>query len=152
MKQFSAVVSATAIVAGLGGGAVAYQAVSSSTATVAVAKTTDPKPPAPQVKRPGVKFRFSPCKAPATRVGKACVIDVVQTVVVAAPAPAAPVRSEPRSDNGGPSHHQNPASHPGDDDPETTPAHDAGDDQGAEDEGDEGENHGEDDGNEPGDD
>ncbi len=134
MKKFSVVVSATAIAAGLAGGAVAFQAVSSAPETVAVARTTDNLPPAPQVKRPGVKFRFAPCKAPATRVGKACVIDVVQTVVVAAP--VVPVGSESRSDDGsddgsadGPET-PNPAAHNGGDGDDQGPDNASDDDEG----------------------
>ncbi|MGD9957980.1 hypothetical protein [Nocardioides sp.] len=155
MKNLSLMVSATAIVAGVGGGAVAYQAVSSTPETVAVATTTDHRAPAPQVTRPGVEFRFAPCKAPATREGKACVVDVVQTVVIpAAPSSNSPQAPATEDSDHGPRHHES-SDDDGDDTPAQTHEDDGDDDQGeAEDH--EGEDHGEDHGNdgqnEPGDD
>ena len=156
MKSFSVVVSATAIVAGVGGGAVAFQAMSSTPETAAVAKTTTHQAPAPQVTRPGVTFRFAPCKAPAKRVGKACVVDVVQTVVLpAAPAPSStyshdsdqPAQHSPSSHEG---HHNTPSTTHDDSTDESEPeADDHGDDHDGEDHGDE---PGDDGGHEPGDD
>ncbi len=89
MKTITGLVSAAAVVAGIGGGAVAYQFVAASgTAPATVSSTTD-QPPRAQVTRPGVRFAFAPCAKPSHREGNACVTDVVQTVVIAAPPAAA---------------------------------------------------------------
>ena len=177
MKTFNLVAAGAALVAGLAGGTTTYlvaaQPASESPAPDAVRTTAVTVPavaPAPRTQKPIV--RLAPCKPPAVREGKACVTDVVETVVLPAPAaPAAPppphaASGDDGDGDGGGSHHG--PSGGGDDDADESPGgghagdgagdqadhesddHESDDDEADEDDGDDdddhaNENHGEDD-------
>ena len=91
MKTTTSLIAAVAAVLGIGGAATAYQLAATPTPTVQpVSQTvTDDSdgPVAPEIEE-ATHFRWAPCKAPAVQQGDACVTQVVNTVVV--PAPAAP--------------------------------------------------------------
>lgn len=90
MKILSALLLALALVAGVTGSAMAYRHASAPTALVAApAPKAGAHRPAAQVVRPGTRFKWAPCPAGSRLEGRACVTDVVRTVVI--PAPAAPV-------------------------------------------------------------
>ncbi len=97
MRPITALLTATVLAVGLGGGAAAYRMASApveSTRAVAVAvpRVEPARAAAPAPIRKATHFRWAPCKPPAVRRGPACVTEVVRTVVLAAPpAPAAPV-------------------------------------------------------------
>lgn len=85
MKPLSVLVSTVAVVMGVGGGAVAYQSVSTNAPeATAMDHPATSSSPAAVVERPEVKHRFAPCKPPSVRKGKSCVLHVVKTVVVPA--------------------------------------------------------------------
>ncbi|WP_296602470.1 hypothetical protein [Nocardioides sp.] len=93
MKTIPALVLAAVVSIGLLGGVAAYQLASGpagpspSPSAAAVAPV---EAAAPRTHSPRPKVRWAPCKPPAVRHGKACVTEQVRTVVVPAPAPAAP--------------------------------------------------------------
>ena len=90
MKTFTVVMSATAMVIGISGAALAYQSVSSQADSSEPHKVVSEQSAGPavvSVNNPAdsnVKVRFAPCKPPAKRVGRACVITTVKTVAVPA--------------------------------------------------------------------
>ncbi|MEI2808989.1 MAG: hypothetical protein V9F00_01880 [Nocardioides sp.] len=110
MKRVSAVMASLAVIAGLFGAVAAYRFASagSSVEQLVSANVTPSVAPteAAESAKPVVKFK--PCKKPAHREGKACVIDVVQDVVL----PAAPATS-----GSGPAKHRDrhESDHGGDD-------------------------------------
>ena len=87
MKLFAVVLGALALLAGFTGGVRAYS-VSAEAGPAPVTPVAAPHYPKAQTVRPGVVFRYAPCRPPAHRVGKACVTTVTRTVTVAAPAAA----------------------------------------------------------------
>jgi gamma-glutamyl:cysteine ligase YbdK (ATP-grasp superfamily) len=84
MNKFTAALSALALLAGIGGGVVAFQSAMSSASSPAPAGTTVTQPPPARAAQTRVHVRWAPCKAPAKRHGRACVIDLVHTIVVPA--------------------------------------------------------------------
>jgi hypothetical protein len=96
MKPFNLIAAGAALSAGLVGGTATYLVAAQPTAVSAPspARTTQVTTPvsAPVARKPIVKL--AKCKAPAVREGKACVTEVVETVVLPAPpAPPAPPSS-----------------------------------------------------------
>lgn len=96
MRPITALLTATVLAVGLGGGAAAYRMASVPAETTRAAAVTVPRAePAPAATpapiRKATRFRWAPCKPPAVRQGRACVTEVVRTVVLAAPAAPAPV-------------------------------------------------------------
>jgi len=92
MRIPTALLSAAALVVGIGGGSVAYQLATTAgpaTSGTSVAQTVDQAPVSAQVER-GTRFGFAPCEPPAVQRGKACVTDVVRTVSVPGSAAADP--------------------------------------------------------------
>lgn len=140
-KLISAILMSTALVAGLAGATAAYRSAAEpppgQTAPAAAAFAA----PAPQVIRPGTRFRWAPCPAGSQLVKRACVTDVVRTVVI----PAAPVYAPASTgvSNGG----RGAASYQGDDDGSD---HEADDDRGDDGGHDEGDDEGDDNGGENG--
>lgn len=137
MKRLSALVASVAVLIGVVGGVVAYRSASSGTSveqlvsadvTPEASETASSAPAEPKVK-------FKPCKKPAHREGKACVVEVVQDVIL--PAPASAGSGQTHSRDGG--HHQEHANH--DDDDQQQAAHESGDHE---------DEHGEDDGHDDG--
>jgi hypothetical protein len=95
MKLFAVVLGALALLAGFTGGVRAYS-VSAAAGPPLPTPVAAPHYPQAQPVRPGVVFRWAPCRPPAHRVGKACVTHVVHTVTLPAPAAAAsPVAAAP---------------------------------------------------------
>ncbi len=137
MKLSALAIGVVAAAAGVVGGVSAY---ASSTGHV-------PAPPAPvsmhhpvrpQPVRPGVILKWAPCQKPAVRQGRACVTHVTRTVVLPAPAQAAPP-APPRRWRTPPHLLTQPTHDPADppsDDP--GPGDDHGDDHGDDDGGDDG--------------
>jgi hypothetical protein len=130
MKLFALVLGALALFAGFAGGARAYS-VSAEAGPPLPTPVAAPQYPQAQPVRPGIVFRWAPCRPPAHRVGKACVTHVVHTVTLPAPTVAAAtpqtapaVQTQPRhvvrstsstspsGDDGG---HQEPGDDGGDD-------------------------------------
>ncbi len=106
MKRLTAFVAAFAAAASVLGGVVAYRwAAGESRAEQLVAANVAPEPeattPAAKPAKPVVKFKK--CKPPSHREGKVCVVDVVQDVVLPAPAAANPPA---RTNDGGSDDHQ----------------------------------------------
>lgn len=146
MRLTTSLVSLAALVVGVGGGTAAFQLASTAggpdapTGSVATAAT-----PAglvePAEVLPGTRFAWAPCEEPAVRRGRACVTEVVRTVVLpAAAAPAVPVPAPPApqapvgssSDDGGEdgghdAQADEPADEPGYDDSDG-PGYEDGDD------------------------
>jgi hypothetical protein len=99
MRTLSAAASATAIVIGVGGGAFAYQSVSSSVPDATAAnQVSAPAAPVAAAGKPHIRFRYEPCKPPAVREGKACVKEVVKTVVVPTSAGSGPSAQQSSDD------------------------------------------------------
>lgn len=134
MKRVSSLVAAVALILGVFGAVGAYRWASAGPrveqlVSADVSSETS-RPAAEKPAKPVVKFK--PCKKPAHREGKACVVDVVQDVVV--PAPATP---ETRSASG----HTRTRSHDDGDDDKTTQSNDDGDDDGDHEDDDDHEDH-----------
>lgn len=96
-KTISALLMSAALVAGVFGATTAYRSAAATgsptgpvTASAAIAKAH-----APQVVRPGTRFRWAPCPDGSQLEGRVCVTDVVRTVVI--PAPAAPATTGTRN-------------------------------------------------------
>ncbi len=110
MKLFASLLAALALLAGFAGGMRAYSA--SADATSASAQRVTPHLPKAQPVRPGVVFRYAPCRKPAVREGKACVTHVTRTVALPAPAAAAPAAPATRAQVRATAHaHAAPAYH-----------------------------------------
>jgi len=121
MKMFSVAVMSAAVLTGLAGAGVAYEI--ASTGDSGTATSTTPTTPTEAAAKPGK--RFAPCEPPAVREGKACVTDVVRTVVLpAASARVGAVAGRAGSGNDGPLHDAF------DDHGDDGPLHDAFDDHG----------------------
>jgi hypothetical protein len=91
MKLFAVLLGAIALLAGLTGGLRAYSV--SATTPPGPRLAVVPHQPVAQAVRPGVTFRWAPCRKPAVRRGKTCVTVVTRTVTLPPPvvtAPAAP--------------------------------------------------------------
>ena len=78
MRKFSVAVAVSSVAVGVGGGAVAYRSVADGL-PIPVSHTTAATPAPPTAGKQTV-LRWAPCKPPAKRDGRACVIDVVRTV------------------------------------------------------------------------
>ncbi len=89
MKLFAILLGALALVAGFSGGMRAYS-VSADAGPAPVRPVSAPHHPQAQPVRPGIVFRYAPCRPPAHRQGKACVTHVTRTVTLPVPAVAAP--------------------------------------------------------------
>jgi hypothetical protein len=88
MKIISAGVLSAILVAGVAGSFAAYRSQTAQDVSVErPAAVSAPAAPVAQAVHPGTKFRWAPCPKGSTLVRRACVTDVVRTVVV----PAAPV-------------------------------------------------------------
>lgn len=147
MKTTTSLLAVAASVLGLGAGAAAFQLTASSDPGLAPTSQTvvtdKPKVTVPKI-HPGTQFHWAPCEPPAVQEGDACVVDVVQTVVVpAAPQPPAGGATSAGSTSGSGG---GPATYPSDDsdDDEYDESDDERDDDD-EDEGDEREDEREDD-------
>lgn len=88
MKLFATLLGALALLAGLAGGLRAYS-LAADAGTAPVRPVAGPHFPQAQKVRPGIVFRWAPCRPPAHREGKACVTHVTRTVTFPAPAPVA---------------------------------------------------------------
>src|SRR5688500_10351124 len=100
MKMFSVAVMSAAVLTGLAGAGVAYEIASAGDSTTVTAVT--PTTPADAAKP---RKRWAPCTPPAVREGKACVTDVVRTVVLPAAGAQVGVAFSRRSDgDDGPLH------------------------------------------------
>lgn len=96
MKMFSVAVMSAAVLTGLAGAGVAYEIASagdSTTTTTSVTPTTPTDAAKP-------RKHWAPCKPPAVREGKACVTDVVRTVVLPPAGGQVGVAFSGRSDDG----------------------------------------------------
>lgn len=86
MKLSNLVVAGAALAAGIAGGTATYvvaaQPSSSPASTPADATTADEPGAGPTLGPPQPVVRLAPCKPPAVREGKACVTEVVETVVL----------------------------------------------------------------------
>lgn len=113
MKLFAILLGALALVAGFSGGMRAYS-VSADAGPAPVRPVSAPHYPKAQPVRPGVVFRYAPCRPPAHRQGKACVTQVTRTVTLPAPAAAAPpAAAVPASNTSRPApHHSTSAPRP----------------------------------------
>jgi hypothetical protein len=94
MKVFATLLGALALLAGFVGGMRAYS-VAADAGPPPVTPVSAPHHPQAQVVRPGIVFRWAPCKPPAHREGKACVTHVTHVVPLASPAAAAPAAPAP---------------------------------------------------------
>lgn len=149
MRTLTALVSATAVVVGLGGGAAAYQ-IASAPGGPATSEAGHSARPAARP-APGMLFRWAPCRPPAVRQGDACVTEVVRTVV--RPAQSAPGGASADDEQAGPvedrsdDHSDDQAEDRGEDwgeDHADEQADDHGEDEADEESGDGAEDHGED--------
>lgn len=93
MKTLTAVVSTTALVIGLGGGVLAYQAAASQSASEVTQSVAAPGFHSVNAADPGAKVKFAPCQPPAKLVRHACVVHVVKTVAVPTSSLGTPVAS-----------------------------------------------------------
>jgi hypothetical protein len=89
MKLFATLIAALALLAGFTGGMRAYS-VSADAGPTPVRPVSAPHYPQAQPVRPGIVFRYAPCRPPAHRQGKACVTQVTRTVTLPAATVAAP--------------------------------------------------------------
>jgi hypothetical protein len=120
MKLLPGLLVTLTLTAGLAGGVRAYSVAATAGPPAVPAPVAVATPPRPQVVRPGVVVRWAPCRAPAVRVGKACVTHVVHTVTIAPPATtptvSAPVSTRaPHAAPTRPARHPAQESEPGDD-------------------------------------
>jgi len=134
MKLFAALLGALALFAGFAGGVRAYS-LSADAGPPPVRPVSVPHYPEAQPVRPGIVFRWAPCRAPAHREGKACVTHVTRTVALPATrtsAPAAPARPATPTHVVRTSHEpaDRPSSEPTDEPTETHHEDDGGDDGG----------------------
>lgn len=146
MKIISAGLLSAILVAGVAGSFAAYRSQTAQDVTVQSSAAAAAPAPVAQAVHPGTKFRWAPCPKGSRLVHRACVTDVVKTVVV----PAAPVyvaaastsssggggRSSGYAEHEGAEHESEHGDARGEDH-----ADDHGDD-GGEDHGDGGEDHG----------
>lgn len=138
MKLSALAIGVVAAAAGVVGGVSAY-ASSSGHVPAPPAPVSLHHPVRPQPVRPGVILKWARCQKPAVRQGRACVTHVTRTVVLPAPAqaappapPTAPVAHSTPPPHEKPTHPTNPPS----DNPE--PGDDHGDDHGDDNGGDDG--------------
>src|SRR5690349_8971420 len=88
MKLFATLLGALALLAGFAGGRGAYS-VAADAGPAPAGPVAAPHLPQAQKIRPGIVFRWAPCRPPAHREGKACVTHVTRTVTLPAPPPVA---------------------------------------------------------------
>jgi hypothetical protein len=120
MKLFAVVLGALALLAGFAGGVRAYS-VSADAGPPPVRPISMPHYPKAQPVRPGIVFRWAPCRPPAHREGKACVTHVTRTVALpqpaaapaAQPATTAPAAAAPATTSRVAAHPHTSASSPG---------------------------------------
>lgn len=87
MKRLTALIAAVAAVFGVTASVWAYRLAANTGQTdqITVAQPRSPEA-APATEKPKPVVKFKKCKAPAHREGKFCVTDVVQNVILPAPA------------------------------------------------------------------
>lgn len=126
MKIANLIAAGVAMTAGLAGGTATYLvAAQPSPSSVPPARTAPVTVPAAAdtVKPQKPIVKLAPCKPPAVREGKACVTEVVETVVLpapAAPASPAPVRHPVASSGDDDDHGSNGGHHGSDGDDEAS--------------------------------